>query len=73
VLAANPDDEYVMLDASIVRVHQHGAGAKGGSYSKRSVDQEEGLPARSTRCGPLGNPLRFEVTAGNINDCAVVI
>ncbi|CAH8246700.1 IS5 family transposase, partial [Paenibacillus melissococcoides] len=30
VLAANPDDESVMLDASIVRVHQHGAGAKGG-------------------------------------------
>ncbi|BFH17754.1 hypothetical protein PMJ10TS2_73820 [Paenibacillus melissococcoides] len=41
VLAANPDDESVMLDASIVRVHQHGAGAKGGSNSKPSDDHAE--------------------------------
>ncbi|BFH24958.1 hypothetical protein PMJ1TS6_13380 [Paenibacillus melissococcoides] len=41
VLAANPDDESVMLDASIVRVHQHGAEAKGGSNSKPSDDHAE--------------------------------
>ncbi|BFH14413.1 hypothetical protein PMJ10TS2_40410 [Paenibacillus melissococcoides] len=41
VLDANPDDESVMLDASIVRVHQHGAGAKGGSNSKPSDDHAE--------------------------------
>ena len=26
----DPDFEYVMVDATIVRVHQHGTGAKGG-------------------------------------------
>ncbi|MBH0342418.1 transposase, partial [Paenibacillus larvae] len=36
-----PDDESVMLDASIIRVHQHGAGAKGGSNSKASAGREE--------------------------------
>ncbi|WP_339265144.1 hypothetical protein MKY48_17975 [Paenibacillus sp. FSL W8-0187] len=41
VLAADPDDKYVILDSSIVCVHQHGTGAKGGSNSKRSVDQEK--------------------------------
>jgi transposase len=29
-LSADPDFEYVMLDGTIVRVHQHGTGAKGG-------------------------------------------
>jgi transposase len=41
VLSAEPDAESVMIDASIVRVHQHGAGAKGGSNFKPSDDHEE--------------------------------
>jgi transposase len=40
-LASEPDEESVMLDATIVRVHQHGAGAKGGSNSKPSDDHAE--------------------------------
>lgn len=38
MLATDPDSESVMIDASIVRVHQHGAGAKGGSNFRRSGD-----------------------------------
>lgn len=41
VLTVDLDDESVMLDASIVRVHQHGAGAKRGSNSRRSGGHEE--------------------------------
>jgi transposase len=40
-LAAEPDTESVMIDASIVRIHQHGAGAKGGSNFRLSDDPEE--------------------------------
>lgn len=29
-LSGDPDFEYVMVDGTIVRVHQHGTGAKGG-------------------------------------------
>ena len=29
-LADDPDFEYLIVDSTIVRVHQHGAGAKGG-------------------------------------------
>jgi transposase len=29
VLSDDPDFEYVMIDGTICRVHQHGAGAKG--------------------------------------------
>lgn len=30
-----PDMEYVMVDATIVRVHRHGQGAKGGLVARR--------------------------------------
>ena len=30
VLSGDPDFEYAIIDGTIVRVHQHGAGAKGG-------------------------------------------
>ena len=35
-LAGDPDFEYVMIDGTIVRVHQHGAGARGGLSIRRS-------------------------------------
>jgi transposase len=37
MLAQDADNEYVMIDSTIVRAHQHSAGAKGGpAKSKRS-------------------------------------
>lgn len=35
-LAEDADNEYVMIDSTIVRAHQHSAGAKGGT-GKRNV------------------------------------
>jgi putative transposase len=37
VLAEDPDFEQVMIDATIIRAHQHAAGAKGGLKIRRSV------------------------------------
>jgi hypothetical protein len=37
-LACDHDDEYMMIDATIVRAHQHSAGAQKRTASKRSVD-----------------------------------
>ena len=37
-LSDDPDFEYVMVDGTIVRVHQHGTGAKGGLKIRRSGD-----------------------------------
>ena len=34
----DPDMEYVMVDATIVRVHRHGQGAKGGLLAKLSAN-----------------------------------
>jgi putative transposase len=37
VLADDPDFEYLILDSTIVRVHQHAAGGKGGFKIRRSA------------------------------------
>jgi transposase len=37
VLAEDADFEYVIVDGTIVRVHQHGTGARGGLRLRRSV------------------------------------
>ncbi len=39
-VSVSPDFENIMIDATIVRVHQHGAGAKGGS-NFRPLDAPE--------------------------------
>ena len=35
-LATDADNEYAMIDATIIRVHQHGAGAKGGTPASKA-------------------------------------
>ena len=41
-LADDPDNEYAMIDATVVRAHQHGAGArKKGIRTKRSAARAE--------------------------------
>ena len=35
-LVENPDFEYLIIDSTIVRAHQHAAGAKGGAKMRRS-------------------------------------
>jgi transposase len=41
-LGGHPDLEHLLLDSSIVRVHQHGAGAKGGRTPRRSAARVAG-------------------------------
>ena len=35
-IAEEPDFEYVIIDGTIIRVHQHGTGARGGLSIRRS-------------------------------------
>ena len=35
-LAADADNEYAMIDATIIRAHQHAAGAKGGTKRRNA-------------------------------------
>jgi transposase len=34
VLSGDPDFEYALIDGTIIKVHRHGTGAKGGVRSK---------------------------------------
>ena len=40
-LAQDADNEYAMIDSTIVRAHQHSSGAKGGARHKPSDAAEE--------------------------------
>ena len=39
LLASDADNEYMMIDATIVRAHQHSAGAQKKAVTKRSADR----------------------------------
>ena len=41
LLSSDPDNEYMMIDATIVRAHQHSAGARKKTARKRSADHAE--------------------------------
>ncbi len=41
-LAGDPDFEYALVDGTIVRVHQHGTGAKGGLALRPSAARAAG-------------------------------
>ena len=73
-LAADADNEYAMIDATIIRVHQHGAGAKGGTQQpKASAAPEGGLSTKiHATCDALGNPTGFHLTPGHASDLAGV-
>ena len=39
LLASDHDNEYMMIDATVVRAHQHSAGARKKTANKRSADR----------------------------------
>lgn len=45
----DPDFEYVMIDSTIVRAHQHAAGAKGGKTVRHWAVVEVVFPQKSMR------------------------
>ena len=47
-LIDDPDNDYVMLDTTLVRAHQQAAGGKGGQLRTLLVDHAAALRAKST-------------------------
>ncbi|WP_334472667.1 IS5 family transposase [Arsenophonus sp. PmNCSU2021_1] len=68
-LAQDADNEYAMIDSTIVRAHQHSAGAKGG-IDKQAIGRSRG--GLSTKIhvtvDALGNPTGFHLTPGQAHD-----
>jgi putative transposase len=60
-LVEDPDFEYVILDATIVRAHQHAAGAKGGLRLRPSAAR---AAARAPSCTSRSTPWAIRCAFG---------
>jgi transposase len=58
-MSDDPDFEHLILDSTIIRAHQHAAGARKGGLSTRIHRAVRGL----------GAPVRFALTGGQRGDC----
>jgi len=69
ILSSNPDNEYNMIDSTIVRAHQHSAGAAKSSGPQAIGRSRGGLTTKiHTLVDALGNPINFSLTAGQVHD-----
>ena len=68
-LSVDADFEYVLIDGTIVRLHQHGAGAKGGTRSQ-AIGRSRGGPSTkiSVMVDALGNLVEFVLLPGQRHD-----
>ncbi|MGH7757311.1 MAG: IS5 family transposase [Vulcanimicrobiaceae bacterium] len=68
-LANDPDNEYAMIDATIVRAHQHSAGAQKNGGGEAIGRSRGGLTTKiHAIVDALGNPLAIRLTGGQAHD-----
>ena len=68
-LSADADFEYVILDGTLVRVHQHGTGARGGTQAQAIGRSRGGLTTKIVALvDALGNLVRFVLLPGQRHD-----
>ena len=70
VLTADHDNEYMMLDATIVRAHQHSAGARKKNGGDQAIGRSRGGLTTKIHAlvDALGNPVAFSLTPGQASD-----
>ena len=69
-LALDADNEYAMLDSTIVRAHQHAAGAPKKAGEDQAIGRSRGGLSTKlhTMVDALGNPVAFHMTGGEAHD-----
>ncbi len=69
LLASDHDNEYMMIDATIVRAHQHSAGAKKKDGAQAIGRSRGGLTTRiHALVDALGNPVEVMLSPGQDHD-----
>ena len=65
-----PNTQYAMIDATIVRAHQHSAGARKKPIVNQAIGRSRGGLTTKIHMvvDALGNPLAFSLTGGQIHD-----
>ena len=72
-LSDDADFEYVIVDGTIVRVHQHGTGARQGTHNQAIGRSRGGLTTKIVALvDALGNRVRFVLLPGQRHDSAGV-
>ena len=70
-LAQEPDLEWEFIDGSVVRAHQHSAGAAG--CENQAIGKSKG--GNSTKIhmavDAFGLPIEFEITGGEVQECKI--
>jgi transposase len=67
--AMNADEEYLMIDSTSARVHQHASGPVGGQLAHAMGRSRAGLATKiHMACDALGYPLGFILTGANVSD-----
>lgn len=69
-LAADADNEYAMIDSTIVRAHQHSAGARKDAGVDQAIGRSRGGLSTKIHAlvDALGNPVGFHLTGGEAHD-----
>lgn len=63
------DDDYLMIDSTSMRVHQHAAGPAGGQLAQAMGRSRASLSTKiHLACDALGYPLGFILTGANVSD-----
>lgn len=66
---AGRDEEYLMIDSTSSRVHQHAAGPVGGQLAQAMGRSKASLSTKiHLACDALGYPLGFILTGANVSD-----
>jgi transposase len=70
ILASDSDNEYMMLDSSIVRAHQHSAGARKKEGACQAIGRSRGGLTTKIHAivDALGNPVAVSLTPGQASD-----
>ena len=69
MLVAEPDMEWVFIDGSYAKAHQHSAGAASGSDEAIGKSRAGNTSKIHLAVDAHGLPIEFEITGGQINDC----
>jgi transposase len=69
LLIEDPDFEWVFIDGTYAKAHQHSAGAPGGGKEAIGVSRAGRTSKIHLAVDAHGLPVEFEITGGQINDC----
>lgn len=69
ILVTDPDMEWVFIDGSYAKAHQHSAGAASGQDEAIGKSRAGNTSKIHLAVDACGLPIAFEITGGQINDC----